>query len=136
MTGSSGIRCIWFPTTFEKAKIGLTGCETKRPLRRAANPSGCYQRRPCRRNLANAARLGGVPLLAQLFVELLPIPEHAPDERPEPIMLLRIRQPLAAENDQAIELPAPGLQQDVEALDILDPARRARRAGDTGSRCR
>jgi hypothetical protein len=36
--------------------------------------------------LANAARLGGVLLLAQLFVELLPILEHAPDERPEPVV--------------------------------------------------
>jgi hypothetical protein len=91
------------------SKVGVTAVP-----RDGIDPLG---RRRRRRDLANAARLGGVLLLAELFVELLPIPEHAPDERPEPIVLLRIRQPLAAENDQAIELPAPGLQQDVEALE-------------------
>ena len=60
-------------------------------------------------------------LLAQLFVEFVPIAEHAPDERPEPIVLLQIRQPLAAEDDQPIGLPAPGFQKDIEALDIPQP---------------
>src|SRR5258706_14636691 len=78
-------------------------------------------RRTRRGDLANSPRFRDVLPFAEGPVQSVAITEHSPDERPEPVMLLRIGKLFAANNEHPIKNGAPRLQHDIEALDILRP---------------
>jgi hypothetical protein len=83
--------------------------------------------RPRLRLHADAAGLRRVDLAVDLVAQLVRTPRHLGDERPEPLVQRRVRQPLRADDDPAVEPPSPGLQDEEEALDVLQAVHARRR---------
>src|SRR6202040_148834 len=63
--------------------------------------------RPCRGNLPDTSGLCFIFLVPELLAQCDAVFEDPPDERPEPVMLLRGRELLAANDEQPVYSSAP-----------------------------